>query len=465
MPNGVSYGSKYAAGQGYCSRKCAAEADAKELAEREAKKAAKEAKKAAKQAAREEEYESGGGSSSSDSDELPSGCGKIFLGVVIIFVVICLIGALFVKNENLNDPAVVMEKWHEHLEKRRAAFAEGLTEEGVEARGYKNYTWEEWQALKQKGQNSSKSSASEKTDDVQAIKKAWEIHLSKMAAARQKYGVEKANEMGLKNYTFDEFRQYYKKLNAKSPEQNQKEKDPEAELKRLNARLAELEGERKTGEQQSTVAPKVETPSPTTTAAVVPVKPVAVPEKPATRREAVVSAKPVAMPEKPVRRRGAEAPAKPAAVSTSPAASKTAAPTRSATLATTASGASANGIKSATGGQQNGTSQKASKDSKAIRIIVQGKGKTKEAALRYAFCQAVWKTVGTWVDSKTRIEENRDKVVAIVATVTENDISKFEVLDTWQQDGTTFVKVRVSVSKKKIAPKLEKVFPDVFANE
>ena len=30
---------------------------------------------------------------------------------------------IFGKNENANDPAVMMEKWEEHLEKRRAAGA------------------------------------------------------------------------------------------------------------------------------------------------------------------------------------------------------------------------------------------------------------------------------------------------------------------------------------------------------
>ena len=115
------------------------------------------------------------------------------------------------------------------------------------------------------------------------------------------------------------------------------------------------------------------------------------------------------------------------------------------------------------GGQQD--TKKASKDSKGISIVVQGKGKTQEAALRSALRQAVWKTVGTWVDSKTRIAENRDKVIAQVETITEADVRKFEVMDTQQQEGSFVVKVKVSVSKAKIAPKFAKIFPDVFAKD
>ena len=117
------------------------------------------------------------------------------------------------------------------------------------------------------------------------------------------------------------------------------------------------------------------------------------------------------------------------------------------------------------GEQQNGTRRKASVDSRGIRIVVRGKGKTKEAAVRWALRDAVFKTVGTWVDSKARIQENRDKVVAQVKTITEADVPKFEIMETQEQDGGFVVKVRVSVSKKKIAPKFAEIFPDVFANE
>ena len=119
----------------------------------------------------------------------------------------------------------------------------------------------------------------------------------------------------------------------------------------------------------------------------------------------------------------------------------------------------------ATSGQQDGASHKPSKDSKGIRIVVQGKGKTKDAAVRWAIRDAVWKTVGKWVDSKARIQENHDRVIAQVKTITESDVPKFEVIDTQMQNGGFVVKVRVSVSKKKIAPKFAEIFPDVFGNE
>ena len=117
------------------------------------------------------------------------------------------------------------------------------------------------------------------------------------------------------------------------------------------------------------------------------------------------------------------------------------------------------------GQQGGGVVHKASKDSKEIRIIVQGKGKTKDAAVRWAIRDAVWKTVGKWVDSKARIQENHDKVVAQVKTITEADVPRFEVMDTQMQDGGFVVKVKVSVSKKKIAPKFAEIFPDVFGND
>jgi hypothetical protein len=123
------------------------------------------------------------------------------------------------------------------------------------------------------------------------------------------------------------------------------------------------------------------------------------------------------------------------------------------------------GSEDSVSGQQDGDKHKPSKDSNGIRIVVQGKGKTKDAAVRWAIRDAVWKTVGTWVDSKARIQENHDKVVAQVKTITEADVAKFEVMDTQMQDGGFVVKVRVSVSKKKIAPKFAEIFPDVFGNE
>ena len=351
-----------------CGEKCRAELEANFAA----KKEAKEAKKAAKQAAREEgEYESEGVSSS--SAELPSGCVKI-VGMILAFFVVCgILGMLFCKDEDTNDPAVKMAKWEEHLEKRRAAFAEGLSEEGVEARGLKNFTWEEWQ-------NRSKAKAAEKpAEKVEDIAEKWhEHHKKRREFINSGHTKEEAEAAGFKNYTLDEFKQNYKNIKYKT--------------------LEEI--------RQS---------------AAVPTTPATVPEKSTTPVDAA-----------------AEANTKPKALAESGAAAS---------------------------GQKDGDKHKPSKDSKGIRIVVQGKGKTKDAAVRWAIRDAVWKTVGTWVDSKTRIKENHDRVVAQVKTITESDVPKFEVIDTQMQNGGFVVKVRVSVSKKKIAPKFAEIFPDVFGNE
>lgn len=199
----------------YCSAKCRDEAEASEAA----KKEAKAAKKAAKQAAREEEeHESGGGSSS--SAELPSGCVKI-VGMILAFLVVCgILGMLFCKNEDANDPAVKMAKWEERLEKRRAAFAEGLPEEGVEARGLKNFTWEEWQ-------NRSKAKATEKVEDI------WEkyrVHMNKrMSFLNSGHNDAEAHALGLDDYTFEAFKQNYKNIKYKTLEEIRQSSEPSAD--------------------------------------------------------------------------------------------------------------------------------------------------------------------------------------------------------------------------------------------
>lgn len=404
----------------YCSRKCRDEFEAREAGKKD------------------EDYESGGGSSSSGSG---SGVlGNVIAGIVLVLLLIIVIGIIFGKNEDANDPVVIMEKWEEHLEKRRAAFAEGLPEEGVEARGLKNYTWEEWQALKQKGKE---KSGEKESHEAKSMADLWSEHQAKrMELLNQGVSSDTVEKMGYGAMTLDEFRARFGD-------------DPEAKLRRLNARLAELERGGKTDVRQSsvtsTVVPKVPAPTPKTSAAPAtskePVVPVAPPKTPAVPVPApkpsvvpVPAPKPSVVPD-PV------APPKPSV-----------APVPAQQQAITSEDGNAVG-------EQKNTGKKASKDSKAIRITVQGKGKTKEAAVRWALRDAVWKTVGTWVDSKSRIQENRDEVVAQVKTITEADVPKFEVIDTQEQNGGFVVKVRVSVSKKKIAPKFAKVFPDVFTIE
>lgn len=337
--------------------------------------------------------------------------------------------------------AEIMEKWEEHLEKRREAFDDGKPEREIEEKGLRNYTWDEWKERFKKELEAQEKEEGPGTTRAQEIgeqalstakevggkaKSLWQDFTSnsmvdlwrerqnkRRELLGQGAGTDEIEKMGYDDLTFDEFKARYK------------DKDVEAEMKILNARAEEYIKERKNAAQQRTV-PAVTRPE----KPIASTKPATVPGSSSVRNEAMVRTK-------------ADAAA-------------------NAKSAIEAAKAAAEG---AVSGQQNGTGQKASKDSKSIRTVVQGKGKTKEAALHYAFRRAVWNTVGTWVGSKTRIEENRAQVIALVETITEADIRKYEVMETKQQDGNIFVKVRVSVSKKQIAPKFAKVFPDVFANE
>ena len=385
----------------YCSEKCRAEAEG-------------DSGGGKSESAREEEYESEGGSTSSSSGSGGMGVvGNVIGGVVLILLLIVVIGIIFSKNEDANDPAVKMAKWEEHLEKRRAAFAEGLSEEGVEARGLKNYTWEEWQARSQKGQAKASEKPAEKVEDV--VEKYREHMQKRMSLLNGGLNDKILHEMGYDDYTLDAFKQNYKNIKYKTLE----------EIKHGFATP-----------DSSVAAPE----KPATQADVVPEKPTVKPTKPIAKPD-----KPMTKPAKPVAPT-AVAPAKPKVAPAKPTAPKVEQPK--------------DGAES-----QDGAKASASKDSKGIAITVEGKGKTKDAAVRSAIRRAVFRTVGTWVGSKSRMEENRDAVNAQMATVTEDDIRKYEVLETTQQDGGFVLKVKVHVSKKKLAAKFAKIFPDVFGND
>lgn len=424
--------------------------------------------------------------------------------------------------------AAIMEKWQDHLEKRRDAFDDGLPEKEIDAKGLKNYTWDEWQEkFKKEHEAADKPKAGKKEvqagEEDSAIKKAKEIGDQAMSAAK-----------GLG----DKAKGLWQNVTAKE------EKDPEAELKRLNARLAELEGRSNSDEttdvenigekyrehQQRRSALlnsgltdrqldamgyadytyngfkknykniKYKTLEEIRQDSESSARPVVAPEKTAepkdatssTTAEAVARAKVAAeykaKAEAEARAR-AEAEAKRLAEELArkeaeekvraeeQARAKIEAEARAKAEAEAKARAVAEAIAKAevkadasvepegsADEQQDGDMHKASKNSKGIRIVVQGKGKTKDAAVRWAIRDAVWKTVGKWVDSKARIQDNHDKVVAQVKTITEADVPKFEVMDTQMQDGGYIVKVKVSVSKKRIAPKFAEIFPDVFGN-
>lgn len=434
-----------------------------EAAKREFK-ASKKAAKAVKASAGDSGSCGGGGASSDDEPIISSGCGTVigklitFAGVV--FIVLVILGLIFGKApEDVNDKDQMMKLWLEHLEKRCEAFSEGLSEEGVNARGLKNYTWDEWMAFKRKEHGVT----SEKTSGVSMSEIAKDLGNKAMAA-----------------------------LQGNGPKE---EENPEETLKKLNARLAELEGDGKSESPQRKASNSASYKVTVSGNEAI----VIVTSEYTTRSDAW---------------QGAARMAVKAAVSAFVGDPKVVqnnkdrfeerldsvskadleqyqtfkdlqegsvftvgikAKFRKGSLAlkfkdvfpetfSNVDGKPSNSVSRQTSdsGQQNGGSQRASKDSKGLRIVVQGKGKTKEAALNNAFRQAVWKTVCIWVDSKTRIQENRDKMIALVEAIGESDLTRYEMMESQQQDGMFVVKVRVSVTKQKIAPKFTKLFPDVF---
>ena len=453
--SGLSNPNSVLADQCYCSEKCRREAEA---------------------------GQGGGGggggdsspseSTSSDSEPILSpGCsavlGKIVLVGGALMGLIIVISVIFFRPEDPTDPAVKMAKWEEHLEKRRAAFAEGLSEEGVEARGLKNFTWEEWQ-------NRSKAKAAEKpAEKVEDISEKYRAHMNKrMSFLNSGHTDAQAHALGLDDYTFDEFKKNYKNIKYKTPEEIQQieaeakaraeaeaKATAEAESERRADSLARKEAEAKARAEASARA-KAEAENKRLAEKLArkeAEEKARAREQARAKMEAETKAKAEAESKRRAEmqaRKNAEAKARAEAE----ARAKVKVDANATPKALAESGA-------ATSGQKEGAGHKPSKASKGIRIVVQGKGKTKDAAVRWAIRDAVWKTVGTWVDSKTRIKENHDKVVAQVKTITEADVPKFEVMDTQMQDGGFVVKVRVSVSKKKIAPKFAEIFPDVFGND
>lgn len=453
----------------YCSEKCRAEAEAGSDESNDD----------------DSSSSSDGGSYSASSPSepmLPSGCsavlGKLVTGVLILLGLIVIYVMIFgPKEENVNDKEQMMELWGEHLEKRCAAFAEGLSEESVEARGLKNYTWDEWMDFKRNGQKVAATQSTKSNEP--SLRDQWLAHMDKIhkmsASGMPDSEIEKA---GYPNLTFDEFKEFKKK------------KAEEAELKRLNARLADLEGAQKAtvgvarnsyscdvqfsgDERIVTVTSEYGTRASAWQVAIRAAVEAAVlnfvsdsnllmanqdklkdrlnfVDKTDIKKLDVLMDKQVGnVFTVKIRACFDKKSLAPKFKDIFPSAFTDGESTK----------------KGAVSGQQNPARGRASKDSKGIRIVVKGKGKTKEVALQNAFRQAVWKTVNTWVDSKARIEANRKEVIAIVETVTEADVGKYEVMSAEQKDGAFVVSAKVSVSKQKIAPKFAKLFPDVFAND
>ena len=452
----------------YCSEKCRAEAEA---------------------GSDESNDDDSSSSSATSEPTLSPGCsavlGKLVTGVLLLLGLVIVLAVIFgPEEENVNDKEQMMKLWGEHLEKRCAAFAEGLSEESVEARGLKNYTWDEWMDFKRNGQKVAATQSTKSNEP--SLRDQWLAHMDKRhkmsASGMPDSEIEKA---GYPNLTYDEFKEFKKK------------KAEEAELKRLNARLAELEGKGKSGGQQNASAPRAARHSSSfdvardgDTAIVT------VTSEWGRREDAWQAAYRAAVKgavscfvgnpkllmdnndrfeerlntvgKQDIKRYESLKDMQEGEVFTVRMKAWLEKKTLAAKFKDIFPNAFADGEptkKGAASGQQNAASGRATKDSKGIRTTVQGKGKTKEAALQNAFRHAVWKSVITWVDSKTRMEANHKEAIAIVETVTEADVGKYEVMSTEQQDGAFVVNAKVSVSKQKIAPKFAKLFPDVFANE
>lgn len=188
-----------------------------------------------------------------------------------------------------------------------------------------------------------------------------------------------------------------------------------------------------------------------------------VPESPAVPE---TPAAPVVVPESPVVPAIAEKPAQKAPEPQQRTISSST-PARSTGGRTTVRNAVPNDSNATQAQKNTGVTPKATAlDSKQITVTESGTGKTKEHALRSAIRRAVIKATGGWVKSQKRMNEHKQQVLDAMKTVSPSDVARYEVLETTQEpDGTTAVKVKVTVSKKKIAPKLAPIFPDVFTLE
>ena len=74
--------------------------------------------------------------------------------------------------------ATITESWEKHLDQRREAFEDGLSENEVEAKGLRNYTLAEWEEKCLKEQEAKKQEEKKEAENgekVSATQKAKEI--------------------------------------------------------------------------------------------------------------------------------------------------------------------------------------------------------------------------------------------------------------------------------------------------
>lgn len=124
----------------------------------------------------------GGGSSSG------GGIGKTILNLIILAVIVWLgwkgvkgvWNRMFSSGGEVDIMATITESWENHLDQRREAFEDGLSENEVEAKGLRNYTLAEWEekCLKEqeaKKQAEMKKAAEDEKEKVSATQKAKDI--------------------------------------------------------------------------------------------------------------------------------------------------------------------------------------------------------------------------------------------------------------------------------------------------
>lgn len=384
------------------------------------------------------------GGGGGDGGSSASGCFMAALKLIGIAVAVwigwlvlkgCWNGMFHGGKDEVITEAAIMEKWEEHLEKRREAFDDGKPEKEVEAKGLRNYTWDEWQEKFRKEHETAKEPSAVKSSGEDVSIAQTEKEIGKQAQSTAKEIGDKAKGMWQSITSAKEEKNTEAEAKANVEAEAKAKAEAEAKAKAEAEARAKAEAEAR-AKMEAEVRAKVEA---------------------EVRAKAEKEAEARAKLEAEVRAK-VEAEAKAKAVAE--------ARTKAEAEAKEKEDIVEDATDDVVGGQQDGTvRKKPSKDSKGIVTTVQGKGKTKDAALRYAIRQAVFRTVGTWVGSKTRIDENREALKAQMTTLTEDDVSKFEVLETQQQDGMIVLKVKVYVSKKKIAPKFAAIFPDVFGND
>lgn len=131
-------------------------------------------------------FSGGGGRSSRSSSGSDGGLGKTILNFIIVAIVIWLgwkavkgvWNWIFSGGGEVDMMATITESWEKHLDQRREAFEDGLSENEVEAKGLRNYTLAEWEEKcfkEQEAKKQEEKKEAENGEKVSATQKAKEI--------------------------------------------------------------------------------------------------------------------------------------------------------------------------------------------------------------------------------------------------------------------------------------------------